>query len=197
LEVARQLKTKIVAVDLHQLYLDELTEAARREGLDHFVETRCASMDDLNEPAASIDLIWAEGAAYNIGVENALNLWRPLLRRGGAIAFTELTWLTDDPPAEAVTFWAAAYADMTTVAANRLRVKRAGYEVLSSFALPVDDWKAYYDPLRRRLAELQPQAHGRPELADVIHATEEEIRIFEEFGDHYGYVFFIARGPEL
>lgn len=197
LELARELKTKIVAVDLHQPYLDELTETAREEGLDKVVETRCASMGEINEPASSIDLIWSEGAAYNIGVENALNVWRPLLRPGGAVAFTELAWLSDNPPAEVATYWAKAYADMTSVAANRLKIERAGYEVLGSFPLPADDWRAYYGPLRRRLAEVRPRAHDWSELADVIHTTEEEIRIFEQFGDDYGYVFFIARRPEL
>lgn len=123
LELARELKTKIVAVDLHQPFLDELAAAASEAGLAHLIDIRCASMDKLNEPAASIDLIWSEGAAYSIGVARALELWRPLLCAGGVLAFTELTWLADDPPSAALSYWAQEYPDMTSVAGNRLKAE--------------------------------------------------------------------------
>jgi len=196
LELARELNTKIVAVDLHQSYLDELAAAASKAGLAHLIDIRRASMDKLREPLASIDLIWSEGAAYNIGVARALKLWRPLLRDGGILAFTELTWLADDPPATAVSYWEQAYPDMTAVAGNRLKAERAGYEVLDTFPLPAEDWKAYYEPLKRRIAGLRGQAGGWSDLAAVIQSVETEIGIFEQFGDCYGYVFYILRrGP--
>jgi serine/threonine-protein kinase HipA len=197
LELARQLKTKIVAVDLNRSYLDELAAAASEAGLADLIEIRRASMDKLKEPAGSIDLIWSEGAAYNIGVAQALELWRPLLREGGVLAFTELTWLADDPPATAVRYWAQAYPDMTSVAGNRLNAEQAGYKMLDTFTLPVEDWQAYYEPLKRRIAGLRAQAIDWSDLAAVIKSVETEIGIFEQFGDSYGYVFYILRPGSL
>ena len=39
-------------------------------------------------PPDSFDLIWSEGAFYNIGIACALDVCRPLLRAGGYLAFT-------------------------------------------------------------------------------------------------------------
>ena len=53
----------------------------------------------------SFDLIWCEGAIYNVGVKAGLRDWRRLLRPNGHVALTEVCWRKPDPPAECVAFW--------------------------------------------------------------------------------------------
>ncbi len=48
----------------------------------------------------SFDLIWSEGALYNIGIAEALRLYHPVVKPGGYFAFTEAVWRKDDPPEE-------------------------------------------------------------------------------------------------
>ncbi len=196
LVLARTLQAPIVAIDIHQPFLDELTRAAAQAGLADYIQTRRISMDALDYPAESIDLIWSEGAAYIIGVATALRLWRRLLRPGGVLAFTEATWLTDHPPAAAAAFWEKGYPDITTVAGNLRKAEAAAYEVIDTFTLPAANWwREYYAPLEKRIAALRPDAAAWPELAAVIAETEEEIRMFTRFGESYGYVFYILRKP--
>ena len=57
-------------------------------------------MFELRFAPASFDLIWAEGSLYNLGIERALKDLRSLLACGGILAFTELSWLSNDRPAE-------------------------------------------------------------------------------------------------
>ena len=40
-------------------------------------------------PEGSFDLIWSEGAIYNVGFRRGLELWRPLLRPRGCHAVTD------------------------------------------------------------------------------------------------------------
>ena len=195
LALASELNTKVVAVDVHQVCLDELQQAAAKQGLSDIVETRCCSMDQLAEPECSVDLIWSEGAAYTIGVPKALEAWRPLLKSGGVLAFTELTWLSDDPPQAARDYWQKAYPAMATVAANRDLVDQAGYERIDDFPLPTEDWWAYYRPIQAAIDKLRPQAEESAELAQVVHETEEEIAMYECFSDHFGYTFFVLHKP--
>ena len=103
--LASNLKTAVVAVDLVPSFLDQLRQSASAAGLDQKIEPRLANMSELDEPAESIDLIWAEGAVYNIGFDNALKTWRHLLKPEGTIACSELSWLTDRPSEEAAAFW--------------------------------------------------------------------------------------------
>jgi len=196
LVLARTLRTRVVGIDIHQPYLDELAQAAAQAGLSEWIRTRWLSMDALDYPPGSIDLIWSEGAAYILGVARALRLWRPLLRDGGCLAFTECTWLEAEPPAEAAAFFKEEYPGIATPDENRRRAESEGYEVLDTFPLPPEDWwTEFYTPLRARIAELRPELRGQPELAAVVAATEREIDLFSRFSSSYGYVFYLLRKP--
>ncbi|MFQ5971636.1 MAG: class I SAM-dependent methyltransferase [Alphaproteobacteria bacterium] len=193
LVLARALGGRIDAIDLHEPFLERLRRAAADAGLGHLVTTRRLSMDALDYPLESFDLIWSEGAAYVMGVGNALRAWRPILRTGGCLAFTEPTWLTDAPPAEAAEIF-SDYPGMTDVDGNLERADRAGYDVLAHFTLPPEDWWAeYYGPLERRIAELRPTCAPGSELARVLDTEEHEIAVRRRHGASYGYVFFVLR----
>lgn len=105
LVLARTLRARVVGIDIHPPYLDELAQAAAQAGLSEWIRTRCLSMDALDYAPESIDLIWSESAIFVLGVTTALRLWRPLLRAGGCLAFTEITWFDAEPPAEAAAFF--------------------------------------------------------------------------------------------
>ena len=192
LVLARAIGAKVIAVDLDQRYLDQLSRSAAAEGLAHLIELRRADMGALDFPLGSVDLVWSEGAAYILGFEQSLRRWRPLLKPTGLVAASELSWLTDDPPEEAKAFWAAAYPGMATVEENRHRARSAGFDVLGSFALPESAWwDEYYGPLLERMERLRPNAG--PSLAAHIGQLEREIELFRRHYEAYGYVFYLLR----
>src|ERR687897_1879588 len=86
LVLAETLSTKVVAVDNHQPFLDQLQATAIERGLEHLIEPRCADMRTPGAPAGSVDLLWSEGAIYLLGFEPGLRLWPPLLAPGGCLA---------------------------------------------------------------------------------------------------------------
>ena len=192
LVLARTYQQPVVAIDSHQPYLDHLNQAATEAGLGHLIETRNLAMDALEYGPQSVDLIWCEGAVYILGVPAALKLWRPMLKPGTLVAFSELTWLNPDRPAEALAFWRAGYPGMETLAGNLARIASEGYDTLETFTVPIDDWwQDYYTPLRNRIASLRVSGTVEPELAEVLDATEQEIDLFSRHGDSYGYVFYL------
>ena len=130
----------ITAVDNHAPYLAELRATAERHGLSDRIRTVEQNMSALDFPAASFDLIWSEGAVYIIGFETGLRAWRPLLRAGGFLAVTELTWLEPDPPAEPAAFWDEEYPAMQNVETNLASVRAAGFRPLGHFTLPNWSW---------------------------------------------------------
>ena len=190
--LAQETGGKVVGVDLHQPFLDQLTASATAKGLA--IETRCQSMDQLTDAPGSYDLIWSEGAVYLMGLEKAVKRWGKLLAPDGLMAFTEASWLVDVPPAEALEFWVDAYPGMGSVAVNRAKIAKLGFDVLETFPLPVEDWwNGYYTQLLERMEKLRPKAKSWPELAEVVEATEAEIDLFENYHEAYGYVFYILR----
>jgi len=193
LVLARTLGTRIVAVDAHQPFLDQLARAAAAAGLAHLVEARCADFGALDEPAGSVDLIWSEGAIFCLGFGAGIRAWRPMLRPGGLMALTEMVWLLDDPPAAARDYFAAEYPALTTVAANAAAARDAGMEVLDLFTLPAAAWWTYYRPIERRIEELRPQAAATPALRQVLDMNAAEIEMYRRHGTSYGYEFFLLR----
>jgi serine/threonine-protein kinase HipA len=192
LVLAREIGAKVIAVDLHEPFLDQLARAAEAAGRSHLIEPRRADMAALGFPPGSIDLIWSEGSAYVLGFAEALRCWRPLLKPGGLMALTECTWLVDDPPDEPRRFWGEAYPSMGTIAVNRLRAESAGLEVLDAFPLPASAWwDEYYTPLLARTAALRPTADA--DLLALLDETEREVDLFRRHGASYGYVFYLLR----
>ena len=144
-------------------------------------------MAKLDWAEGAVDLLWAEGAAYNLGFEPALKLWRPLLTGNAIAVISEMSWFTDNAPEPAIAYWQDAYPTMGTEAENIARASRAGFSVLSTQRLPSQAWWAnYYDPLRERMQTIEIT----PSTQAVIREIEEEMQLFEQFSNFYGYTFY-------
>ncbi|ABF87776.1 conserved hypothetical protein [Myxococcus xanthus DK 1622] len=194
LVLAEALRTRVIAVDLHEPFLDQLKARARERGLDALIDVQRQDMGALSLPEASFDLLWSEGAIYHLGFGPGLRRWRPLLAPGGLAAVTECTWLTDERPDEIARFWGEVYPTMGTVLENRAAAETAGYEVLDTFTLPASAWwDTYYTPLLQRVAHLR--AHGDASLEDALSAAEQETRLYRQYEHTYGYVFHLLRNP--
>ena len=178
------------AVDVSAPFIDRLEARARAAGLDRLVETAVGDMGRLAWPAASLDLLWSEGAAYCLGFEQALALWHPLLVPGGFAVVSELSWFSESPPAPARDYWQAAYPAMGSERENCERAVRAGYSVFRTERLSSEAWwTSYYGPLRARLDALRDR--NDPAMRHVVRETEQEIELFERFHAHYGYTFYV------
>jgi serine/threonine-protein kinase HipA len=190
LVLAERLARPVLAVDIHQPFLDRLEATAKVRGLDQRIKTLCADMGNLDLEPGGFDLIWSEGAIYFLEFEAGLRLWRDFLAPDGIMVVSECSWLTDDRPSEVETFWRDAYPTMGSVAENRARAISAGFDLFDSFVLPASDWwDNYYTPLLARLAELRSEADAG--LRAVIEDTEREIDLYRRYGDTYGYVFYL------
>lgn len=186
---------RVTGIDVHEPFLAEAQARIDEAGLARRMWVRKQSMLELDEIAdGGFDLLWAEGSAYIAGFDAGLRGWRRLLKPGGLVGLTELTWLTDERPEEAKAFWDAAYPAMRTEAENRAAAEAAGYAVLDSFALPAEAWwDEYYGPLSERIAAYREQRAGDPNWAAVLDVAAAEIDLYRRFGDSYGYVFYLLK----
>ena len=192
--LAQYYQSRVQAVDASSAFIDELKNQIKQLGLESLIDPIHGDMAELNWPAESIDLLWSEGAAYNLGFETALKTWRPLLAPNGIAVVSELSWFVDDVvssvPKDAIAFWQAAYPTMGTETENRARARRAGYQVLSTQRLPSQAWwDHYYTPLRQRMQQVE----ATPVMQSVVRETEEEMTLFEQFSDDYGYTFYVLQ----
>jgi ubiquinone/menaquinone biosynthesis C-methylase UbiE len=194
LTLAHHLAGHILAVDNHQPFLDALKTRAEAAELRASVECRLADMRTLTFPDGSFDLVWAEGSIYIMGFAAGLARVRPFLKPGGYAVFSDMVWLTDNPPAEAVTFFAAEYPDMMKAAAVRSLATSSQYSLVDSFPVGVEDhWKTYYEPMREQVRLIRDARADSPEAQELCASLQKEIDIYSAYSSSFGYVFFIMQ----
>lgn len=190
--LARELKTDIYAVDSHQPFLDRLNQRAEQNGLAHLVHTHCMDMTDIAYVFPSIDLLWSEGAAYNIGFANALTRWAEAITPRGFAVVSELCWLRNPVPDLIREFFRSGYLDMKSVPENIEIAERAGYEIFNIYTLPEKAWiDDYYEILGSRAKSLIN--HADVAVRELALETVKEIDAFRCSEGTYGYVFFVLR----
>ena len=195
IELARATGGTIVALDFSPRFLKELEARARQAGVANQIVTLRGSMFEMRFGNEEFDLIWSEGAIYIMGFAAGLAACRRFLKRGGWLALSELTWLTDNPPVEAEQFWIKNYPALTTIEANRRSAADAGYDNIQSFVLPATDFWNYYGPAEARLHEVRTRHAGDPQVAARLAEAQLEYDLYRKYSDAYGYVFYVMRKP--
>jgi len=192
LALAKELGTVVHAVDSYEPFLNDLVRRAGEAKVGHLVQVHCMDMKDIPQVFPDIDLLWSEGAAYNIGFASALATWAPALAAEGFAVISELSWLGEQAPDAVREFFRSGYPDMQSVAYNLAAAERAGYQVLTTYTLPRQAWvEGYYDLLAPRAKALLDHPH--PSVRDFAAETVREIEIFECAEDSYGYVFYVLQ----
>ncbi len=188
--LARELGTVVHAVDSHGPFLDDLRRRASEAGVGRLVETHLMDMAEIPLVFRDIDLLWSEGAAYNIGFENALRTWAPAMKPGGLIVVSELVLLDEAAPSDVMEFLFSVYPAIQTTAQNIASGKRAGLRAVDTYTLPREAWThGYYDVLGPRAGKLID--HLDSSVREMAAETLREIEVFKSSGDSYGYVFYI------
>ncbi len=192
--LAQELDARIAAVDLVPEFLLALRSPVGAAPQPGRIDPVCASMDALPFAYEGLDAIWSEGAIYRMGFANGVAAWRRLLRPGGILAVSELTWLTARRPEEIDAQFRAAYPEVATASSKFAVLETAGYAPLGCFVLPQACWlDGYYRPLQSRFAGFLAR-HADDEAARRIVAEEtHEIALYERYREHVGYVFYVAR----
>jgi len=185
---------KICALDLFPEFLDPLMDKARDAGCAERIETLAVSMDALPFEVESLDLIWSEGAIYNIGFRNGAELWRPYLRPSGVMAVSEITWLRPDPPAEILEYWNAEYPEIATAPEKIATLESAGYDLMGYFVLPSTCWlDNYYEPTARRIPDFLARHSDGPEAMQVVEMERQEVELYRKYQNWFSYGFYVVR----
>ncbi len=190
--LAEELKTKILAIDNHGPMLEHLQESARQNSLD--IETRELSMMDLPFDADTFDLLWAEGSIFIIGLVQGLKEFQTYLKPGGFLAFSEMCWFENNPPAAAREYFNNVYPDIRTADEVCSLLSDHGYELIEHFNLPDSAWwDDYYTPMLERMEELKLKNADVAEAEAVYASCLAETEMFSRYSNSYGYTFFVVQ----
>lgn len=192
--LAKHAKGNITALDVFPDFITILNRNAERLGLQNKVTGIVGTMENLPFQKEELDLIWSEGAIYNIGFERGLNEWRKYLKPGGYIAISESSWFTDERPEEINKFWMDAYTEIDTIPNQVAKIHKAGYLPVATFVFPETCWtENYFIPKVKAMKIFLEKYAGNKTAEELITSQSYEEELYHKYKEFYGYTFFIAK----
>jgi SAM-dependent methyltransferase len=184
----------IVALDSHAPSIERLRATVAARGLAERIRPVVGDMASPGLPAASFDLVWSEGALYNIGIENALRICHGLLRPGGYLAFTDAVWRKENPPPEVKASFEDDYPTMGRVPDVLAQIARRGFSLIDHFSLPdAAWWDDFYTPMQQHIEDLRSRYAGDGEALAVLDQLAQEPAMHRRHSNYYSYEFFVVR----
>lgn len=194
MQLARSLNAKITAIDFLPDFIEVLKGNAKNEGLINKINPLVCSMENLQLDDEEYDVIWSEGAIYNIGFEKGINDWRRFLKPGGLLVVSEITWITSDRPFEIQKYWQAEYPQIDTASSKINILEKSGYSPVAYFVLPEHCWlENYYRPMQNSFAEFLARHSYSEKAQTIVEAENKEIALYEKYKAHYSYGVYVAR----
>lgn len=194
IELAKISHGKIIALDNFQPFLDQLMNDAQKEGVQDCIIPTLKSMHNMDFEKEIFDVIWSEGALYQLGFSKGLTECHRLLKTDGYLAVTEGVYLKPNIPQAVVDFWEPEYPDIKDIESNIELIETADFELLSHFTLPDESWlENFYDPMEKRIKLLKEKYKDNKTALKVFETAEHEINIFKKYSDYFGYEFFIMK----
>lgn len=195
--LAQNTTAKITAIDLFADFIDILNRNALKMNLQNTIKTIVGSMDNLPFQEEELDVIWSEGAIYNIGFVKGLHEWRKFLKIGGYIAVSEASWFTAERPAEINQFWSEAYPEIDTIPNKVAQLQNAGYVPIATFIIPENCWlDNFYQPQIIAQETFIKKYPNNKTAEELVTNQRYESQLYEKYKEYYGYVFYIGRKIE-
>ncbi|MDI9357611.1 MAG: class I SAM-dependent methyltransferase [Phycisphaerales bacterium] len=191
--LAQNTTSKIIGVELWPVFIKQFNKNIQTQNFQDRVQGIVGNMDNLPFEKEELDLIWSEGAIYNIGFERGLNDWRKFLKQDGYIAVTEISWLGETRPTVINDFWQKSYSEINTIPIKITQMQKAGYLPIANFILPENCWSNYYAQQARMQESFLQKYAGNKFVEEFVAQQRYEATLFDQYKAYYGYVFYIGK----
>ena len=192
--LAQNARGQITGIDLFPAFIDIFNDHAEKLNLQNRVKGIVGTMENLPFQNEELDLIWSEGAIYNIGFKRGLEEWRKFLKTGGHLCVSEASWFTEERPDEINKFWQNAYPEIDTISNKVDQVQKAGYIPIATFILPENCWIEHFYNLQISAQKIFLKKYPGNKTAEELVAYEKhEAELYNKYKEFYGYVFYIGK----
>lgn len=152
IELAYLSNGHITGLDTDETSLDECERKIKEKGLSKRARTVRCSMQDMDFPRETFDIIWAEGSIRTVGFKRGLREWRPFLKPNGFLV---------------------VHDDSVNLSTKLKTIPASGYRLLKHFELSGDTWqREYYSPLERLIQKVRREKIGNPKIIDLLAQDE-------------------------
>jgi SAM-dependent methyltransferase len=155
-------------------------------------------MDDLPFKNEEFDVIWSEGAIYNIGFEKGVTDWRHYLKPGGLLIVSEISWITNTRPLKIQTYWDREYPEIDTASGKIKVLENNGYSPIGYFVQPEHCWlNHYYKPMEAGFDGFLKRNGNSKKARAIVESKRREMELYEKYKAHYSYGVYIAKKLDI
>jgi len=192
--LAQQTTANIIGIDIAPIMIEKFNDNMIKNNLQNRIKGVVGSMDNLSFKKEELDMIFSEGAIYNIGFERGLNEWNKYIKQDGYIAVSEASWFTENRPSEITDFWMNAYPEIDTISNCISKIQKAGYIPMASFIIPEYCWTDNFYKSHASFQDVFLNKYPGNKAVEKLIADERyEARMYNEYKKYYGYVFYIGK----
>jgi ubiquinone/menaquinone biosynthesis C-methylase UbiE len=177
MELARLSGGRVIGLDIDSPLVDRLNKKIEKAGLSERVTALKLSMFDMDFPAESFDIIWAEGSIAQVGFSAGLREWRRLLKPCGFLV---------------------VHDEEGNLKEKMSQVSIQGYDLLHSFILDEKTWwDEYFTPLERYIHESRAKQPVDLKLLALLDADQREIEMVRQNPKRTRSAYFVLKKHEL
>lgn len=185
--------SQIIAVDFIIDYIEYLEKELSIQKQVNRIFPVYAASGSLPFYNEEFDMIWSESIANKIGFEHILKKWNKYIKKNGYISVCSYCWLTDSPPGKITEYWGNKNNEIASISNRIIQLKNAGFTPIAHFVMPDECWWNYFCPLEDNFNKFLQRHPNNPDAEKLIEEIDKEIDLYEKYGEHYGYVFFIGK----
>ncbi|MDR2929198.1 MAG: methyltransferase domain-containing protein [Cytophagaceae bacterium] len=192
--LAQNAPGSIAGLDIFPDFIDKFNKNAEKLNLQNRVKGVVGDMTNLPFKNEEFDLIWSEGAIDGMGFEKGLRHWRNFLKMDGYVAVSNLSWFTEERPAELEKYYLTHVPDMGTVWHNVSILQKAGYAPVAAFVLPEACWTDnYFAPQKAVQKAFLEKYAGNTAVEAFIADTRYQAAQYAKCKQYFGYAFYVGR----
>lgn len=140
------------------------------------------------------DVIWSEGAVYNMGFEAGISVWCRFLKTSGVLIVSEINWLNAIRPSELQYPWESEYPEINVASAKIGILERHGYSPEAYFVQPAHCWlDDYYRPMQRQFDAFLERHGASDEAVAIVEVEKHENSLYEKYRDYCSYRVYVSR----
>lgn len=155
IELAKLSKGHVTGIDIDEDSLKILKRKIKDFGLKNQMSVIKESINTMDFPKESFDIIWSEGAVFVIGFENSIKKWRLYLKPKGFLVIHD---------------------EIKDKSKKLEIIDKYGYKIISQFDLPFEIWwDEYFAPLEQLVKSYRKKYTNDSELGRELKKDQREL----------------------
>lgn len=191
------IQSPIIAIDDVPEFIDYLKKEFAIQKLENHIYPILSNPYHLPFMSGTVDIIWSEYTAANLGFEYSINKWNHFLKEEGYLGVCAYCWLTNDPPSIITNHWNTCNKDIDSIVKRIQQIESAGYIPITYFILPDECWWNYFCSMEQNFEPFLKKHKHHPLSEMLVSQIDSEIDLYEKYGEYYGYLFFICQKKAL